>query len=150
MTPGNHDKFDHWKLLNFRLRNPLYNMTHNHYFSFNLQGIHFVTINFNYYNSGDTETQEKMLDWIEADLELANSEEHRALWPWVVVITHNPMYCQYNDLEGLESKKCYNYYGSMTVWDELFHEYSVDLSVSGHLHSYERLKTFPIYSSYMI
>jgi len=115
------------------IRNPLYDMTHNHYFSFNLQGIHFVSINFDYYEASPLEIKEKIDRWIENDFEQANDAAHRKLWPWLVVLSSKSVYC----LEGTDA--CQNYGEQQKLWDELFFSYKVDLVISGNAGEYERL-----------
>jgi len=144
ITPGSHDNFDDWKLLNFRTKNPLFNKTHNHYFSFNFQGIHFVSISFDYYFNSNQTAKTEMRSWIEKDLEAANDYKHRSQSPWIVVVSDSPLYCLNNE-NIVEDEKCYNYYGQKKDWEDLFHEYSVDLMISNHYSSYERMA--PIYQN---
>jgi len=108
-------------------------MTHNHYFSFNLQGIHFVSINFDYYQASPLEIREKIDRWLENDFEQANDAAHRKLWPWIVVLSSKSVYCS----EGTDA--CQNYGELQKQWDELFFSYKVDLVISGNVGEYERL-----------
>lgn len=111
----------------------MFNMTNNQYFSFNLQGIHFVGINFDYYAQSDLGTQEEITSWVERDLTLANDSAHRSIWPWIVVFSHQSVYC--NDSSSNEVKICSNTMGN---WEEIFHKYSVDLMISGSSNTYQR------------
>jgi len=112
------------------IRNPLYNMTHNHYFSFNLQGIHFVSINFDYYEASPSEVRDQIDRWLENDLEQANDAAHRKLWPWIVALTNKPTYCGSEICEITQDQQKH--------WDEFFSSYKVDLALSGNIGEYQR------------
>jgi len=141
LSQGANDSFDNWNFFNFRTRNPLYKQTQNQYFSFNLEGIHFISINFDYYST-NAPTEKATLSWIEKDLTQANDPKKRAINPWIVVIAQKPIYCSQNTPDLSEENKCYNQYNKMKAWDELFHKYSVDLMISGGPNSYERYWNF--------
>ena len=146
LSPGNHDMFDNYSLLDYRFRMPLYNQTKNHYYSFDVGLAHFVAIDHDfYYTVADSQAQERMFSWVENDLIAATSEENRTIRPWVIVFTHRPIYCSVNSMADKPSGRCYNFYGQYAIWDELFHKYGVDLYLSGHVHSYERMG--PIYKN---
>eukprot|EP01104_Vermistella_antarctica_P006901 TRINITY_DN17600_c0_g1_i1.p1 TRINITY_DN17600_c0_g1~~TRINITY_DN17600_c0_g1_i1.p1 ORF type:complete len:436 (+),score=22.24 TRINITY_DN17600_c0_g1_i1:69-1376(+) len=76
--------------------------------------------------------------WLQQDLEWANAPVNRTLRPWVVMIGHRPLYCSTNDyydcgMWGPEKRK---------VLEPLMAQYSVDIYLCGHVHSYER--TYPV------
>ena len=145
-TPGNHDMYDNYNLLGYRLKMPLFNQTKNHYYSFDVGLAHFLTLDHDfYYKVADAQTQQQIYNWVENDLIAANSKENRTIRPWVIVFTHRPIYCSVNSMEDKPSGRCYNFYETYTVWDELFQKYGVDLYLAGHVHSYERMK--PIYKN---
>ena len=123
--------------MNFRTRNPAYYATSNHYYSFNVGYVHFITVDFDYYDSLSIENALNMFKWIENDLIAVTSQKTRQ-YPFVVVISHRPIYCSYNSLEDETIKRCYNFYGERQQWDSLWFKYGVDLMISGHIHSYER------------
>jgi len=139
MALGNHDQYDNWSFVNLRIRNPLYIETQNHYFSFNWEGIHFTEVNFEYFDNVTPEMQEEIFAWIENDLKIANQPENREKFPWIVFITHRPIYCSYIEQGAIpEYKWCYYFYSVRKIWDELLHKYSVDLVLAADKHSYER------------
>jgi hypothetical protein len=146
MALGNHDQYDSWSFVNLRIRNPLYIESQNHYFSFNWEGIHFTEINFEYFDNVTPERQEEIFAWIENDLKIANKPENREKFPWIVFITHRPIYCSYIEQGAIpEYKWCYFFYSIRKIWDELLHKYSVDLVLAADKHSYERMG--PIYQN---
>ena len=118
----------------------MFKQTQNQYYSFNSEGIHFTTINMNYYLEASKEEQSKVFSWIEEDLRKANTHKMRNQWPWVVFLVHLPIYCCYEEQDPTQAeyKKCYSFYSQYKAWDELIHKYSVDLVLSAHKHSYER------------
>ena len=116
------------------MKNPLADMTHNHYYSFNLEGIHFVFLSFDYYESSAPETQHSMFLWIDNDLRKANDEKHRNLWSWIVVLTDKPIYSTTQDN-----------YSQRQHWDELFKLYNVNIVLSGNQGYYERYFSFIFY-----
>jgi len=123
--------------LNFRLQSPLYQYSANHFYSYNAGFAHFIVLDFDYYNTSSSLAQNQMLGWVENDLIMANLA--RTMWPWIIVYSHRPIYCSYSSLEDLPSNRCYNFYTFMSQWDELWHRYGVDVMLSGHVHSYERM-----------
>ncbi|XP_077557944.1 acid phosphatase type 7-like [Haemaphysalis longicornis] len=85
--------------------------------------------------------------WLEKDLQEANLPENRAKRPWIITISHRPMYCSnlgFRDCNSDTSiaRKGFpltNKYGL----EKLFFKYGVDLLFTGHQHSYER--SWPVY-----
>jgi len=74
--------------------------------------------------------------WLEQDLATANM--NRLQTPWLIVSGHRPMYCS-DTAEW--SAHCPGAY-FQTVIEPLFHKYSVDMYLCGHMHMYERI--FPV------
>jgi len=142
MALGNHDYYADWSFVNLRIRNPLFNETQNHYYSYNWEGIHFTVTNFDFYDNASEETKNKILSWIENDLKNANTPEMRQQFPFIVFITHRPIYCCYEEQNTGTiipfSKWCFSFYEKRKIWDELMHKYSVDLVLMADKHSYER------------
>jgi hypothetical protein len=66
-----------------------------------------------------------MLDWFMKDLKFAQAQ--RDIRPWIIINGHVPLYCTLSD-------DCIKYYPYYQVFDELFHEFSVDLFLAGHDH----------------
>ena len=135
MTPGNHEVYQNFSFLNYRLRMPNYDQTSNQYYSFDVGQIHFLAIDMDFYDNY-TLNQTAMTDWIVNDLQNARSQN--ATVPWIIVLTHRPIYCSYSSLYDPENKRCYSFYSQRSNWDEIFYTYKVDLVLQAHVHSYER------------
>jgi len=147
--PGNHEA--HYDFLQYRNRfsMPNYTETQSLYYSFNLGPVHFVSISTEVYFYDDIENRTKaQYEWLVADLEEATRTEVRAERPWIVLFGHRPMYCTNNDYDDCTSvtsrlrtglKPGNKYAMEPLLWD-----YSVDLFIGAHEHSYERL--YPMYN----
>lgn len=68
------------------------------FYSFNYKSLHLVSFSTEVYFTGTEEMIETAINWLNADLEEAN--KHRDERPFIVVITHHPMYC------SAEGKDC--------------------------------------------
>lgn len=90
------------------------------YYSFNENKIHITSIN----TSLDYSEGSEMYNWLASDLSNTNKK-------WKIVITHHPPYSS-------------STHGSTTnMWNTivpLFEQYNVDLVLSGHDHTYERIQ----------
>ncbi|CDH48539.1 isoform c [Lichtheimia corymbifera JMRC:FSU:9682] len=117
-------------------------------YSYNHKSIHFVFFSTELYMSDVYSDHEKELQealaWLENDL----SSVDRAKYPWIIFVTHHPIYCT------AESKSCSkdgemirngktgkdgNRWGAL---EPILQKHKVDLYLSGHVHSYER--TWPV------
>jgi len=136
ITSGNRSRYANYSFFDLRVRNPLFNQTQNRYFSYNLQGIHFVNLDFDFYENSTKEVQNKIYKWIQTDLETANDAAHRAIWPFTVVIASQSIYCVGNISDN---SSCVSLYSKRKVWDELFYNSKVNLVISAGSHSYQRL-----------
>jgi len=143
VTPGNHERYKNYTFLNIRTRMPLYNKTKNHYFSFNVGQMHIIALNYYFYNVEPEELREQMFEWMEADLKAANASRNER--PWIIVTTHQPIYCSLNDPDDEHLKRCYNFYERYTRFDEIYYKYRVDLVLQGHAHIWERMT--PLYKN---
>jgi hypothetical protein len=137
VTPGNHEADDNYASLNMRLRDPLFNKSQNHFFSFNAGYAHYIVFNFDFYDDAENDTQTQIMTALISDLEDATKAKKQ--WPWLIVMSHRPIYCSYNNPEDQEKGRCYNFYGRWQIFDELWQKYKVDMHLSGHLHAYERI-----------
>jgi Predicted phosphohydrolases len=135
MTPGNHEWRGNYSFLSFRLKMPVFKQSNNHYFSFNVGKMHFIGANYIFYDDEGQEEKERMLAWLRNDLEVANASRKER--PWIIVFSHYPIYCSYNNYSE-QSSKCSSYYGKFKVFDELWYEYRVDLVLGSHVHYWER------------
>jgi len=99
----------------------------NLYYSWNYGNVHFIAM--------DTESDLdiplitlQQTTWLENDLATVD----RKATPWIVVHGHRPFYCS-------GDKECDDNAFIFRRAIQLFHEYKVDLVLSGHRHNYERM-----------
>jgi len=149
--PGNHEATYDFLHYRNRFSMPNYAETSNLHFSFNVGPVHFVSISTEVYFYDDiVERVKSQYDWLVEDLKAATQPETRALRPWIVMFGHRPMYCSNVGANnclvssmiraGLPPSKSAIPY----ALEPLLKQYGVDLFLSGHQHSYERI--YPIYN----
>lgn len=98
--------------------------------------LHMVSFSTEIFFAACETTQTRMLQWLEKDLASVN----RSQTPWVVTFGHRPQYCS-NDV----SDDCTRDDSLVrAAVESLFHAHLVDVSFSGHEHSYERM--FPMWN----
>eukprot|EP01104_Vermistella_antarctica_P011669 TRINITY_DN3285_c0_g1_i3.p1 TRINITY_DN3285_c0_g1~~TRINITY_DN3285_c0_g1_i3.p1 ORF type:complete len:278 (-),score=33.14 TRINITY_DN3285_c0_g1_i3:37-870(-) len=169
VCPGNHEEDTLATFHNYRhrFRMPGWQSSENMYYSYDVGLAHIVSFSSEHYYT----LPEEILDlaiaeqylWLEQDLQAANA--NRANVPWIILMGHRPMYCsdinkrrRARDLETFtdctsdtarlrEGLPVLPYVGLPPKYgmEPLLWEYGVDLYLSGHEHSYERL--FPVYDS---
>ncbi|KAI7885210.1 Metallo-dependent phosphatase [Lichtheimia hyalospora FSU 10163] len=117
-------------------------------YSYNHKSIHFVFFSTELYISDVYSDHEKELQealaWLENDLSLVDRKKH----PWVIFVTHRPIYCT------AEKKSCAEKGGEIRngkigkdgkrwgALEPILQKHKVDVYLSGHVHSYER--TLPV------
>eukprot|EP00658_Telonema_sp_P-2_P008830 TRINITY_DN13341_c0_g1_i2.p1 TRINITY_DN13341_c0_g1~~TRINITY_DN13341_c0_g1_i2.p1 ORF type:complete len:562 (-),score=46.84 TRINITY_DN13341_c0_g1_i2:35-1720(-) len=147
------------------------------FFSVDFGLIHFVALDLNMYNAVDTcgeACREAQLAWLKEDLAAANSNRDQV--PWIVAMSHFPLYCSNCPSPGKEpgawwnSEQCEFLGHDQTCqetnsgetavgsgpgnsdmvpdFEPLFFDYGVDVYASGHIHDYEYL--YPIYNNSVI
>jgi len=156
VLPGNHEYSsgaptlpysEYFVDYNYRFKMPLagpinktdyYGNTHNMWWSFDHQNVHFIALSTetDFTKSPFDEKFGNQLDWLKQDLIAAS--KNRAKVPWIIAMGHRPLY----------SSACCGYIQDMLppvqgAYEELFHEYGVDIFFCGHVHAYER--TWPVY-----
>ena len=100
--------------------------------------VHFLAVDFDYYDMISSDEQEIMMAWIVNDLNITRNENAGKInYPFVIVLSHKPIYCSYNGEDDIENN-CYSFYELRKEWDSLWFQYNVDLMISGHINSYER------------
>jgi hypothetical protein len=67
-------------------------------YSINYKSLHLVSFSTEVYFTGSTEEIKTAINWLDADLTQAN--KHRQERPWIIFLTHHPIYCSIN------SKNC--------------------------------------------
>jgi len=132
-TAGNHENSSNFSNFNMRFRMPLYQQYQNHYYSFDIGNIHFVSFNLDLVIvNNDTATRQALLDWLNQDLTAANNNRQEK--PWVVALTHRPFYCSFKG-----SDDCSQNQQLFADFEALLRHQSVDLVLGGHVHIYERM-----------
>ena len=78
----------------------------NHYYSFNMNNIHFIiySTEFYYYTQFGTGQIQAQFNWLKEDLAKANLPENREKRPWIVAMAHRSFYCN-----GYDLKDCVGY-----------------------------------------
>ena len=131
VTAGNHENTRNFSNFNARFQMPNYKETKNHYYSYNIGNMHFVSFNLDLTLKNPNLTQ-NMLKWLENDLE--NASLNRNKQPWIIAYTHRPFYCSYpNDSDCANNSKIF------AEFEDLLIKYDVDLVIGGHVHFYERM-----------
>jgi hypothetical protein len=110
--------------------------TENLYYSYDINNVHFVSLNSEIpYENFSEQYRLEFQKWLNDDLK--NSYKK-----WKVVYLHRPLYCSMPPTMG---DNCNGSAKNMRdLIEEIINKNKVDLVLSGHVHSYERL--YPIYN----
>jgi len=137
ITPGNHEKYDDFKMFNYRFKmpgggDPTIQPQASNYYSAVINGVHFVSLNWDWiFMSDDAVSRKKeVLNWLSDDLKKhsANPEiKYR------VFFTHKPFYCTFAE------EDCLNFYHFKPI-ESLLYKYQFDLLLTSHVHLYYRHK----------
>jgi len=149
---GNHEEA--YNFSNYDARFTMTNMKtggiNNHFYSFNVGPVHFISFSTEYYffvNYGWTQIANQFR-WLEEDLAEANKPENRAVRPWIITMGHRPMYCSTDDQDDCRNKESIVRRGLPILHayglEDLFYKHGVDIEIYGHEHTYERM--FPVYN----
>ncbi|CAB63230.3 Purple acid phosphatase [Caenorhabditis elegans] len=120
-------------------KNGVYN--DNLFWSFDFGNAHFIGLNSEYYPEKMSKEAQAQYKWLREDLE-QNSRN------WVIVMLHRPWYCSNETPEG-----CNDGWDTLPRQglgklfpglEDLLNEYTVDMVLYGHRHTYERM--WPIYN----
>ncbi|RHY99600.1 hypothetical protein DYB26_005976 [Aphanomyces astaci] len=109
-------------------------MKNNWYYSYNVGLVHFVVLCTEIYfkpNPKDPQFVDRQVQWLQADLAVANG--NRTLAPWVIVIGHRPLYCTSDANCDAPAALLRD------AFEDLFYDMGVDLYLCGHQHNYERM-----------
>ena len=114
------------------------------FYSLNIGYVHFVFINTNtFYSDLPEEERAVMLAWLKNDLKNAN--ENRDKQPWIVALSHHPLYCSHEN-ETYSIEDCVVNTANIRFYlEDIYMQNSVDLVLQGHIHKYER--DGPIYNN---
>eukprot|EP01137_Pigoraptor_chileana_P035525 Opistho-2@29685 len=145
LCDGNHEvQYDYAAFLN-RTRMPVVGSgpLSRFYHSFDYGPIHFVLFSTETVHMDSLAPGGEQRVFIEADL--AAADANRANVPWIVAISHHPMYC--TDL--LLFNRClWEAAAYRDMLEGVFNRYKVDVYASGHNHQYER--SFPVFNSTVV
>lgn len=134
LTTGNHEAFNDFADLKKRFLMPNKAHSHNLYYSFDVNDIHFTSLNSEvpYKFEHQKGYKEAFQDWLRNDLNITQKK-------WKIVYLHRPLYCSMPDDYHCISSSRY----MRELLEEILYENKVDLVLAGHVHSYERL--YPIF-----
>ncbi|OMJ75606.1 hypothetical protein SteCoe_25225 [Stentor coeruleus] len=139
--PGNHETHNNFTHYKRRFNMPLNNANQGtgYFYSFDMGPAHFIMMNTEAYFYYSNITQVTQMNWLIEDLNQANM--NRELRPWVIVLSHHPLYCsvnwylpllQSNGDCGVDAIKLQN------ALEEVFYQNGVDIYFQAHVHNYER------------
>jgi len=136
VTMGNHETMNNFSNFNMRFQMPNFKSSQNHFYSVNIDNVHFVSIDLEL-PVLQPELLVNVANWLEKDLKEANA--NRAQRPWIIVYSHRPIYCS----DMTERDDCAQNSVRFSSIEDLLYKYAVDLYFSGHVHVYER--NFPVH-----
>jgi len=139
-TVGNHESYFNFTSYNSRFRMPGNESggNGNFWWSLDFGFIHFISISSEHPYSPGT----PQFAWIISDLE--NATANRNNIPWIIMSAHRPFYCS-NDFEYSDHIPGA---GLLAALETVLRQYQVDLTLTGHVHSYER--TYPVFNGTVI
>jgi acid phosphatase type 7 len=139
--PGNHEEannFTHYKERFYMPVNEA-NQGTGYFYSFDMGPAHIVMMNTECYWYYSNITQVTQMNWLLDDLEKAN--QNRELRPWLIVLSHHPLYCSVNwDIPNLQSNQdcLVDTPTFQQALEDVFYENGVDVYMQAHVHNYER------------
>ena len=111
-------------MYNERIRFPSLNIYQNKYTSFNLGYVHYIV--FDIEKILDTSNEfNSFLTWLEKDLENADQYNRRFSYPWIVVVSNQPIYRSHLNMYYYISPR------NQKILTKLFQKHTVDLYISG-------------------
>ena len=149
--PGNHETHNNFTQYKNRFNMPFNDAANgtSYFYSFDMGPAHIVMMNTECYFYYSNITQVTQMNWLLDDLNKANA--NRQLRPWLIVLSHHPLYCSVNyrlpllknngDC-GVDSLKL------QKQLEEVFYQNGVDIYFQAHVHNYER--DGPIYKNQSI
>jgi hypothetical protein len=111
---------------------PNKNQSENLFYSYDINNIHFVSMNSEIPYEFNEEYKLRFQDWLKKDLESSTKK-------WKLVYLHRPLYCSMpDDYHCISSSKYMR-----DILEDILIDQKVDMVLAGHVHAYERL--YPIY-----
>lgn len=128
VTNGNHERFYNYSAYRNRYSMPAERSNGSmdgFWYSYDYGNVHWISIS----SEHDLDEGSVQRDWLVKDLEAAAAPERRAQVPWIVLALHKPLYCS---ADGWGTSFA-------DLLEPLCLQYGVDLTVTGHIHAYERV-----------
>jgi hypothetical protein len=135
-VPGNHE--DHSNATHYKAR---YNMPETEenqgmdtFYSFNLGAAHYImfdTETYTFHHEGSEGARQTQNNWLREDLKKANEE--RSVRPWIIAVSHHPLYCSvdwHKPLDGMLGSNANCGVDSLKfqeILEDLFYENGVDV-----------------------
>jgi len=123
---GNHERFYNWTAFTNRYKMPQnaeLQSSGNFWYDFDYGNIHWISLSSEH--SLDDESPQKT--FLDAALQAAVA--NRDIVPWIIVTLHKPLYCS---ADGTPD-------GFADALEDTLIKYDVDLTITGHMHLYERV-----------
>jgi hypothetical protein len=137
--PGNHEvksNYSHY-LARYPMPKNQANEGSGLFYSFEAGLVRYILLNTNVFIYGTEEEKTTQLNWLTQELKKA--QENRDKNPWVVVLSHQPLYCFYEVGNSHSEFDCVKQTGKLRKFlEEPYNKYEVDLVIQGHMHKYER------------
>lgn len=139
--PGNHEKHDNFTQYINRFNMPFNDAANgtSYFYSFDMGPAHFIMMNTEVYFYYSNITQLTQMNWLLDDLDKAN--QNRELRPWLIVLSHHPLYCSVNWRIPLLKNNGDCGVAALTMQsalEEVFYQNGVDIYFQAHVHNYER------------
>eukprot|EP00598_Pedospumella_elongata_P002502 CAMPEP_0184986312 /NCGR_PEP_ID=MMETSP1098-20130426/16092_1 /TAXON_ID=89044 /ORGANISM="Spumella elongata, Strain CCAP 955/1" /LENGTH=572 /DNA_ID=CAMNT_0027510525 /DNA_START=42 /DNA_END=1760 /DNA_ORIENTATION=+ len=128
VTNGNHERFYDYAAFRNRYSMPAEKSggsLDNFWYSYDYGNVHWVSIS----SEHDLDDGSVQKEWLRQNLAAAAAPERRAQFPWIVVALHKPLYCS---ADGWGTSYA-------DLLETLLIQYNVDLTITGHMHIYERI-----------
>lgn len=104
-------------------KNAAANSNGNFWYSYDYGNVHWIGIS----SEHDLDVGSDQYNWLVGDLQQANA--NRANVPWVFMVLHKPLYCSDDGTP----------HGYADKLEALCVQYDVDMTLTGHMHAYERV-----------
>ena len=136
--PGNHEYTDEFQ--NYITRFNYAGGTENFYYTFTSGYARFVVFTTEFWFQEYSTLIDPQLAWLSETL--TRTPEDIASYPWLIVMSHRPLYC----IQKPGDPDCgEGAYTLQAAFEDLLYESKVDLYINGHVHSYQR--STPVYQN---
>jgi predicted phosphohydrolase len=136
VAQGNHESWSTNSDEHFRYRLNMPGGNENYYYSFNAGLAHVVVWTAEFLMQGYPELHKMQMEFLRNDLAELDRKKH----PWVISLSHRPLYCSPDFITNGRSLDCIkNSLNMRAEFEDVFYENGVDLHLFGHVHAYERL-----------